>query len=68
MQQVLIEEGVSRDATTVLTFGKEVMFRILDACEPGDLLLLLLGHFETGKAPGYIQEYQAKKQGSGIGI
>lgn len=68
MQQVLIDEGVSRDATTVLTFGKEVMFRIFDACEPGDLLLLLLGHFETGKVPGYIQEYQAMKQGSGIGI
>lgn len=65
MQQVLIEEGVPRHATTVVTFGKEVVFSIFDACEPGDLLLFLAGHFESGSLPGYIQEYKEKRLGHG---
>jgi len=62
MQQVLIDEGVPRHATRVLTFGREVMFEIFDACEPGDLLLLLVGLNESRKVPGYIQEYRKMKQ------
>ena len=61
MQQVLIDEGVPRHATTVTTFGKEVAFRIFDSCKPGDLLLFLAGHGETGKLPGYIREYRERK-------
>jgi hypothetical protein len=63
MQQVLIEEGVPRHATTVLTFGKEVVFEIFDACEPGDLLLFLVGNAEKGTVPGYIREYRDLQQG-----
>jgi len=58
LQQVLIEEGVPSYATNVLTFGKEVTFGIFDACEPGDLLLFLVGNVEKGTVPGYIQEYK----------
>jgi UDP-N-acetylmuramyl tripeptide synthase len=62
MQQVLTEEGVPGHTTTVLTYGRDAIFRILDNCEPGDLLILLVGRFETRKVPGYIQEYREKKQ------
>lgn len=62
MQQVLIDEGVPREATRVLTFGREVMFEVFDACEPGDLLLLLVGLSESRKVPGYIQEYGKMQQ------
>jgi len=58
MQKILIEEGVPRQATTVLTFGRDVIFSIFDSCKPGDLLFLLVGHSETRKIPGYIREYQ----------
>ena len=61
MQQVLIETGVAENQTTILTFGKEQIFKIFDACEPGDLLLMLLGHVETKTVPGYIKEY-ARRQ------
>ena len=39
------------------SYGREVIYSILDACEPGDLLLLLLGHAETPIVPGYIKDY-----------
>jgi len=58
MQQDLIEEGVPREVTTVLTFGKEVVFKIFDACEPGDLLLFLVGNVEKVTVPGFIQKYR----------
>ena len=57
MQKVLLEEGVPREATSVLTYGKDVIFKILDSCEPGDLLFLLAGHSETKKVPAYIRAY-----------
>jgi len=63
LQQVLIEEGVPEHASTVLTFGKEVVFKIFDACEPGDLLLFLAGNVEKGTVPGYIEEYRQLIQG-----
>jgi cyanophycin synthetase len=62
MQQTLIEEGVPAANTTVVTFGREVIFSILDACEPGDLLVLLVGHSESRKVPVYIRDYTAKKK------
>jgi len=58
MQKDLIEEGVPREITKVLTFGKDVVFEIFNACEPGDLLLFLVGNVEKGTVPGYIQEYR----------
>jgi cyanophycin synthetase len=58
MQKILIEAGVPESATTVVTFGRDVIFRIFDSCEPGDMLLLLAGHSETPKIPGYIREYR----------
>lgn len=61
MQQVLIEEGVAREATTVLTWGRDVIFRIFDSCKPGDLLLLLVGHAEKGKIAGFIEEYRNRQ-------
>lgn len=60
MQKILIEEGVPGEATAVLTFGRDVIFEILDSCEPDDLLLLLAGHSESFKIPGYIQEYRER--------
>jgi len=64
MQQVLIEEGVPQQATEVVTFGRDVVFSIFDACKPGDLLLFLVGHFEAKRLPGYIQEYREKNRAS----
>jgi len=57
MQQALIEAGVAEEHTMVLTFGRDVILRILDACKPGDLLILLVGHVEKNTVPGYIEEY-----------
>jgi len=60
MQQVLIKEGVPAEQTAVLTFGRDAIYDILDACKPGDLLLMLLGHVEMKTVPGYIKEYAAR--------
>jgi UDP-N-acetylmuramyl tripeptide synthase len=60
MRQVLIEEGIPAHQTTVLKYGREDMYRIFDACRPGDLLLLLLGHVEIHAVPGYIEDYAAR--------
>lgn len=57
LQQGLIESGVAENQTTVLHHGKDVIFEILDACEPGDLLVMLMGHVEKELLPGYIREY-----------
>ncbi len=58
MQSVLIEQGVSMDSTKVLTFGRDVIFEILDSCKPGDMLLFLAGHVESVTMPLYIEEYK----------
>ena len=60
MQQALIKEGVPVEHTTVLTFGRDAIYAILDTCKPGDLLLMLLGHVEMKTIPGYIKEYAAR--------
>jgi len=63
IQQVLIDEGVPVDQTAVVSFGKEAIFKILDACQPGDLLMLMLGHVEKGRVPAYIREYARQRFG-----
>ncbi len=62
VQQVLVEEGVPEEHTSVLSYGRDVIFQILDACQPGDLLMLLLGNVEKPKAPALIREYIARRQ------
>jgi UDP-N-acetylmuramyl tripeptide synthase len=57
LQQGLIESGVSENQTAVMHHGKDVVFEIFDACEPGDLLVMLMGHVEKELLPGYIREY-----------
>ena len=61
MQNVLIKEGVPREATKILTYGKDVIYEILDSCQPGDLLFLMAGHAESGKIPEYIETYKAER-------
>lgn len=57
MQRGLLDAGVAESQTVVLTHGKEVIFSIFDACRPGDLLIMLLGHVEKHLLAGYISEY-----------
>lgn len=60
LQQGLIEAGVAENQTLVMTSGKEVVFKIFDACKTGDLLVMLIGHVEKHQLPGYIREYASK--------
>ncbi len=57
LQQGLIEAGVAEDQIAVVSNGKEVIFRIFDACKAGDLLVMLMGHVEKHQLPEYIKEY-----------
>lgn len=57
MQKGLLEAGVAESQTALFIHGKEVIFEIFDACEPGDLLVMLLGRVEKHLLPGYIREY-----------
>jgi UDP-N-acetylmuramyl tripeptide synthase len=57
MQQGLLEAGVPESQTAVFKHGKEVIFEIFDVCEPGDLLIMLLGYVEKNQLPEYISEY-----------
>jgi len=60
LQQGLIEAGVAADRTVVTSNGKDVIFKIFDSCEAGDLLVMLLGHVEKHQLPAYIKEYAGK--------
>jgi UDP-N-acetylmuramyl tripeptide synthase len=60
MQKVLIEEGVPTGDTSVLTFGQDVTFKILNSCRPGDMLFFLVGHSESIKFPAYVQAYKER--------
>jgi hypothetical protein len=51
---------VPAEHTAVLTFGRDAIYTILDACKPGDLLMILVGHVEMKTVPGYIKEYAAR--------
>ena len=57
LKQGLIEAGVAENQIVVRKYGKEVIFEIFDACRPGDLLIMLMGHVEKHHLPGYIREY-----------
>lgn len=57
LQQGLLEAGVDRDQTAIRVHGKEVIFEIFDSCEPGDLLIMLLGHIEKHELPEQIRDY-----------
>jgi hypothetical protein len=48
---------VPESQTAVFKHGKEVIFEIFDVCEPGDLLIMLLGYVEKNQLPEYISEY-----------
>ena len=60
LQQGLIEAGVADNQIALTTHGQDVIFEIFDACQPGDLLLMLLGHVEKHLMSGYIQNYASK--------
>lgn len=57
MQEGLLEAGVPESKTALFKYGKEVIFEIFDACETGDLLIMLLGHVEKHLLPDYVYEY-----------
>jgi cyanophycin synthetase len=57
LQQGLIESGVAGSQIALTTHGQDVIFEIFDACKPGDLLLVLLGHHEKHLMCGYIRNY-----------
>ena len=61
LQQGLLEAGVEKEQTAIRVHGKEVIFEILDCCEPGDLLVMLLGHVEKHELPGQIREYAGQQ-------
>jgi cyanophycin synthetase len=61
MQKGLLDAGVPESQTALLMHGEEVIFRIFDACQPGDLLIMLLGHVEKHLLPGYIREYARQR-------
>jgi siderophore synthetase component len=58
MQASLIEAGVDPAATTLLAYGKSVFFEILSHCEPGDLLVYLIGNAEKAVIHGYVEEFR----------
>jgi len=58
LQAGLLDRGVTRDQTQLKTHGKDVIFEIFDACEPDDLLIMLIGYVEMHLLPGYISEYK----------
>jgi hypothetical protein len=60
LQQGLVESGVDENQTAIKNFGKDVIFEIFDACKPGDLLVMLMGHVEKLQLPDYIKEYASK--------
>lgn len=57
LQQGLMDKGIAESQTAITTYGREAIFGIFDACRPGDLLTMLLGHVEKHHLPGYIKEY-----------
>ncbi len=61
IQQVLIDEGVPAEQTTVVSYGRDAIYQVLDACQPGDFLMLLLGNVEKPKAPAIIRDYIARQ-------
>ncbi len=62
LKSALVESGVDEHRIMVTGWGREAVFAIFDACEPGDLLFLLLGFVEQARLHGWIREYAALHQ------
>ena len=58
MQAALIDAGVKPENTSLMTYGKQVLFDILSQCAPGDLLVYLIGNQEKTVIRGYIDEFR----------
>lgn len=57
LRQGLLHAGVAQEKITVAGSGEDVIFEVFDICEPGDLLVMLMGHVEKNLLPGWIEEY-----------
>jgi hypothetical protein len=51
---------VPETAIEQVTSGRAVTHRMLDACRPGDLFILLIGNADKPLVPGYLEEYIGK--------
>ena len=58
MQTALIDAGIKPENTSLMTYGKQVLFDILSQCAPGDLLVYLIGNQEKAVIRGYIDEFR----------
>lgn len=63
LRDELLRQGVASHQIDLMHHGRDVIFRILDACQPGDLLMMLMGHVEKRLLPGYIEDYAARLDG-----
>ena len=63
LRQGLLDMGVAESKIAVTMYGKDDIFGIFDACEPGDLLIMLMGHVEKHHLPSYIREYALTLKG-----
>lgn len=57
LQQELLECGVADEMIVRKTHGREVIFEILDSCQPGDLLIMAMGNVEKFQLAGFIDDY-----------
>ena len=57
MQAALIDAGVKPENTSLMTYGKQVLFDVLSQCAPGDLLVYLIGNQEKAVIRGHIDEF-----------
>ena len=63
LRDELLKQGVAPEQVTVTHHGPEVIARIFDACRPGDLLVMLMGHVEQHELPGYIEDHARRLAG-----
>jgi UDP-N-acetylmuramyl tripeptide synthase len=61
MQAALVEAGVDPRAVSVRSYGKEALFDILSCCEPGDLLVYLIGNAEKAVINAYVDEFRRSR-------
>lgn len=62
MQSALVESGVNPRAISVLSYGRETLFEILSRCEPGDLLVYLIGNAEKAVISEYVDEFRQSRR------
>jgi UDP-N-acetylmuramyl tripeptide synthase len=60
LKQGLLAAGVSENDTAIRNYGEEVIQEIFDSCQPGDLLVMLMGHVEKNKLPDQIRKYASQ--------